>query len=58
MVNHQDVEPCYIKVEGKWYHVDSREFETLCEDMYVRFEEECEDGLVSSPQDLEDDLPF
>jgi hypothetical protein len=58
MVNHQDVEPSYIMVEGKWYHVDSREFETLCEDMYARFEEECMSREVSSSQDPEDDCPF
>lgn len=58
MVNHQDSEPNYIKVGAKWYHVDSREFETLCEDMYMRFAEECVNQKESSSQDPEDDIPF
>ena len=65
MVNHQDSEPNYIKVGAKWYHVDSREFETLCEDMYMRFEEECvnEDRINEYCDFVQDnnhdsDLPF
>ena len=57
MVNHQDSEPNYIKVGAKWYHVDSREFETLCEDMYEKFAEECQ-TKDSPAQKPEDDIPF